>query len=313
MLEFTAIDFETANSYRGSPCSVGLVKVRDGVIEAAENWLMRPPEGVDHFDYDRFHVDLHHIGPEMVADKPRWCDVLPEIVDFIGADVVVAHNAHFDIGVIRDACAKDGIECPELRFLCTLTMGKNVFSLPSYRLPFVAEAAKVPLSDHHNALVDAKAVANIVISLARSANANDLADLAKKCHVSIGSASSEGYQGSNSTKSSKRTKSSSRHRVPPETNTDADPDGYFYNRVVVFTGKLQTMTRKVAQERVAEVGGIPKNDVTGKTNILVIADVNPASLRPGAVCSSKAQNAIDRHKKGQDIEFMDEADFLQLL
>jgi DNA polymerase III epsilon subunit-like protein len=31
-LDFTAIDFETANSYRGSPCSVGLVKVRDGQI-----------------------------------------------------------------------------------------------------------------------------------------------------------------------------------------------------------------------------------------------------------------------------------------
>lgn len=50
MLNYTAIDFETANSYRGSPCAVGLVRVRDGVSVAERRWLMRPPEEVDYFD-----------------------------------------------------------------------------------------------------------------------------------------------------------------------------------------------------------------------------------------------------------------------
>src|SRR4051794_24885232 len=115
MLDYTAIDFETANSYRGSPCSVGLVRVRNGVAVAEKHWLMRPPEGADWFA--PWNVEIHGITPDMVATAPRWKDVLPNIVDFIGDDVVVAHNAGFDISVIRYACAVDNIEWPEMRFL----------------------------------------------------------------------------------------------------------------------------------------------------------------------------------------------------
>ena len=59
-LDFTAIDFETANSYRGSPCSVGMVKVRDGRIvdesmvitgkaakASVSQTLMQRPSGFD--------------------------------------------------------------------------------------------------------------------------------------------------------------------------------------------------------------------------------------------------------------------------
>jgi Exonuclease len=107
MLNYVAIDFETANSYRGSPCAVGLVRVRNGVPVAERRWLMRPPEEVDHFD--SFNIWIHGITEDMVASEPRWKHFLPFIVDFIGDDVVVAHNAGFDIGVIRYACAVDNM------------------------------------------------------------------------------------------------------------------------------------------------------------------------------------------------------------
>ena len=139
MLNFVAIDFETANSYRGSPCAVGLVRVRNGVPVAERRWLMRPPEEVDHFDW------IQHYG--FTASPRTWWrtnlagnNVLPKIVDFIGDDVVVAHNAGFDIGVIRYACAVDNIEWPAMRFLCTMVLARRALSLPSYRLPFVLDA-----------------------------------------------------------------------------------------------------------------------------------------------------------------------------
>ena len=52
---------------------------------------------------------------------------------------MVAHNAGFDIGVIRYACAVDNIEWPEMRFLCTLVMSRRALALPTYRLPYVAD------------------------------------------------------------------------------------------------------------------------------------------------------------------------------
>src|SRR6266852_2892630 len=69
-LDFTAIDFETANSYRGSPCSVGLVKVRDGQIADESFTLIHPPARFDHFD--GFNTWLHGINAEMVAGARSW-------------------------------------------------------------------------------------------------------------------------------------------------------------------------------------------------------------------------------------------------
>ena len=59
-LDFTAIDFETANGFRGSPCAVGLTKVRGGVVVEEASWLMRPPQNHDRFDHH--NVRIHGSG-----------------------------------------------------------------------------------------------------------------------------------------------------------------------------------------------------------------------------------------------------------
>ena len=181
MLDYVAIDFETANAYRGSPCAIGLVRVRGGVPVAEHRWLMRPPEEVDYFD--AFNTMIHGITEEMVADSPRWRDALPWVLDFIGDDVVVAHNAGFDIGVIRYACAVDNIEWPELRFLCTMVLARRALSLPSYRLPFVADVFGGSCDNHHDPLADARAVVDIVSGLAAKYDAHDLDGLADAVEV----------------------------------------------------------------------------------------------------------------------------------
>ncbi len=113
-----------------------------------------------------------------MADAARWKDVLPAIVGFVGDDVAVAHNAGFDIGVIRYACALDNIEWPELRFLCTLVMARRAMALPTYRLPFLAETMGIAFDDHHDALADATAVVDVVARLAEKQHATDLLGLA---------------------------------------------------------------------------------------------------------------------------------------
>ncbi|MDR1999358.1 MAG: 3'-5' exonuclease [Frankiaceae bacterium] len=194
MLNFTAIDFETANSHRGSPCSVGLVRVRDGQPVDQQHWLIHPPESVDWFD--RWNVAIHGITAAMVADAPRWKDVMPRIVNYIGDDVVVAHNAAFDTGVIRDACTADHTEWPALRFLCTLVAARRALSLPAYRLPDVTEYLGFAIENHHNALADARAVVHIVNGLAAKHGAGDLDELAASIGVRVGQMSGGVYQGS---------------------------------------------------------------------------------------------------------------------
>jgi DNA polymerase III epsilon subunit-like protein len=305
MLDFTAIDFETANSYRGSPCAVGLIRYRNGQPVDERRWLIRPPEQVDYFD--PFNTALHGINAETVKDAPRWNLVLPAIVDYIGDDIVVAHNAGFDIGVIRYACAVDNIDWPEMQFLCTLVLARRAKRLPSYRLPFVTDACGFEMTDHHDPLADARAVGGIVSALAREGGVSDLPALAAAHHICIGHMSSGIYKGSVSTLSG------AGRLVRPDLNPDADPDGYLYGRVVVFTGGLMSMTRQIAWEECARAGAVPDKTPTKRTNVLVVGDINPAVLRPGSNITGKARRAFELQDKGQDIEVMTEDDFLRCL
>lgn len=306
MLDYVALDFETANAYRGSPCAVGLVRVRNGIPIAERHWLIRPPQGVDHFD--AFNTVVHGISARTVANAPRWRDVLPAIVEFIGDDVVVAHNAGFDIGVIRYACAVDNIEWPELRFLCTLVLARKALSLPSYSLPFVVDALGATFIDHHDALSDARAVTDVVSGLAAANNCRDLNELARTIGVGIGHMRAGIYRGSVVTSSGVGSQ-----LVRTELNRDADPDGYLHGRVVVFTGTLFSMTRQVAWDECSRVGATAEKETTKRTNVLVIGDVNPAVLRPGSNLTDKARRAFELQDRGQDIEVMTEDDFLRCL
>ena len=121
-LSFCAIDFETANTFRGSPCAVGLVKVVDGQVVDTRRWLMRPPEGYDEFD--AFNIMLHGITPEMVRGEPRFAERLPEILAFADGLPFVAHNAAFDMGVIRDACDASDSPGPTASYACTLVFSR---------------------------------------------------------------------------------------------------------------------------------------------------------------------------------------------
>jgi DNA polymerase III epsilon subunit-like protein len=307
MLDFTAIDFETANSYRGSPCAVGLVHVRDGVAVAEHHCLIRPPESVQHFD--GWNTAIHGITEKMVADQPRWKEILPGIIDFIGDDMVVAHNAGFDTGVIRYACAVDNIEWPELRFLCTMVLSRRTLSLPTYRLPFVIEYLGGSINDHHNPLADAHAVVDVVCGLAATKRVTGgLDELAGSAGVRIGLMSCGIYKGCVAI-----SPSASSRLAQPGLNPDADPDGYLYGRVVVFTGALTSMTRQAAWDECARIGVIADLNTTKRTSVLVVGEISPAVLRPGSMVTGKTRKAFQLQDQGQEIEVMTEDDFLRCL
>lgn len=162
-LDFTALDFETANGFRGSACSVGVVRVRDGRPVERAYWLMRPPAGFDRFDPR--NVRIHGITADQVAGAPRFGEVFADLAGFIGDDPVVAHNAGFDIGVIESALEVSGMDIPQLDYACSLTMARRTYDLPSYALPVAAREAGYELRHHHDALADAEACARIMIDV----------------------------------------------------------------------------------------------------------------------------------------------------
>ncbi|NRD08130.1 exonuclease domain-containing protein [Rathayibacter agropyri] len=182
-IDFTAIDFETANSHGASACSVGLVKVRDGRVVDRAGWLIRPPLGFD--DFLEWNTRIHGIRKHDVHAAASWADQFADLVAFAGDDVFVAHNAGFDMGVIRAACAATALDHPEYDYLCSLQLARKTYELESYRLPAVAMAAGFEEFRHHDASADAEACAAIVVHAAQRHGASSLAELGELAGVAV--------------------------------------------------------------------------------------------------------------------------------
>lgn len=308
MMDFVALDFETANSFRGSPCEVALVRVRNGVvIETYDSFLHQD-------SFDAFNMALHGITPSLVEKAPEFKSVWPTIRSFIGDDPVVAHYAAFDTGVMRDSLGLGAFESP-ITYFCSVVLSRQLLDLPSYRLPWVADALGVEFKETHRSLADAMAVAEIVLKLLRQSKFSSLSELSKSLNIRPGTITSQGWKGSvHQSQSVGRLTVTQRAEILrsiPPSELYEDPD--FAGKDVVFTGALGSMTRQEAQLRVLKAGGIPKTSVTKKTNLLVFGQQEAYALRPGATYSNKMGKAIELIELGADLEVVDEETFLQMI
>lgn len=159
MVSFAAIDFETADYQRDSACSVGLVVVRSGRISKRFHSLIRPPR-------KRFvpeFIDLHGISWDMVREAKTFAELWPEFSPImLGVDFVAAHNASFDISVLKACCEAADITPPSLKVCCTVQVGRKLWKQPKNRLPDLCQHLGIPFTNHHDALADAEACARIV-------------------------------------------------------------------------------------------------------------------------------------------------------
>ncbi|MEY3029377.1 MAG: hypothetical protein RL198_774 [Actinomycetota bacterium] len=174
-LDFTAIDFETANGSPASPCAVGLVKVRGGEIVEQLGLKFRPPATHDWFASG--NVRVHGIRSEDLEHAPRWDDVVAEVLLFIEADVIVAHNAEFDIGVLEASCSIADFDLPDLSYACSLQLARKTYNLDSYGLSSVAFAVGHEDFQHHDALADAEACARVVMHMAKRHDVESMPEL----------------------------------------------------------------------------------------------------------------------------------------
>lgn len=296
---WVAIDFETANERRGSPCAVGLAAVEGGRVVGTFTTYIQPPPAVSWFS--PACVAIHGITPDMVAGAPGWAEALELVLAFAGGRPLVAHNAAFDLGVIRDACDEVGLPWPELRYACTLAVARRTWALASYSLPWVVEAAGAALHRHHEALADAVAAAQVMAAAIERHQAAGLADLLDRLGLAFGRVAPGFWQGC-----------TARGAALPAADPGADPASPLYGRTVCVTGRLASMPQQVAWRRVAAAGGQPVPDVTRDTDILVVGQPG-GRLPPGAARSAKLRRAERLRAAGWPIEVISEAEFLERL
>jgi DNA polymerase-3 subunit epsilon len=158
MLNFAAIDFETANQNRSSVCSVGLVIVEGGNIVDKYYHLIRPRPNY----YCDWATEIHGLSDQDTRDMPEFPQVWSEVERKIAGLQLVAHYSSFDESCLRAAHELFGIKYPEPVFHCTCRAAKNAFpELPNHQLHTVAAHVNFDFNNHHHALADAEACAEI--------------------------------------------------------------------------------------------------------------------------------------------------------
>ncbi|WP_395402217.1 hypothetical protein ACHMXB_01630 [Arthrobacter sp. UC242_113] len=183
-ISFTAIDFETANSHRGSACAVGLVKVRDGRIVDTASWLIKPPPGID--DFDPINVELHGIAEPDVQNAADWEMSLEGILQFVSEDPLVAFDAGYDASVMRTATEHQHLDLPAKDFYCALHLAQDHLALPRHRLSDVLAALELPPLERDEPRAHALACAQIVLAIAARRGFTTLAEVWEGPTTAIG-------------------------------------------------------------------------------------------------------------------------------
>jgi DNA polymerase-3 subunit epsilon len=122
----------------------------------------------------------------MVQDAPDYSEVIDQMLEFINEDLLVAHNATFDMGVLVASAKAINRELPKLRYGCSLKIARKTYNLESYRLNAVAYAVGHEEFEHHNALADSDACARIIIHAAGRHGVDDLPALLETTKVQLG-------------------------------------------------------------------------------------------------------------------------------
>ena len=163
-LNFTAIDFETANEGRASACAVGVVRVRGGQIVEEFQTLLRPRV----LRMDWRNQQVHGIAEADLHHAPSLADAWPQLLPYLHRQPVVAHNSSFDVSVLEYTCRDFGLPIPAFHALCSVKMAKVCWpQLERHKLNYVAEYFGIALN-HHDALSDARACAQITVRALQS-------------------------------------------------------------------------------------------------------------------------------------------------
>jgi DNA polymerase-3 subunit epsilon len=159
---WVAIDFETATREATSACALGMAIVRDGRVTERHSWLIQPPFN----EYEFRNTSIHGLGPEDTELAPDFREVWFEVQPLMAQGPLLAHNASFDIRVLRALIASYELPAKAYDYVCTVSLARKAFPrLHKHTLDTVCDHCGITLV-HHDAASDAEACANVALECA---------------------------------------------------------------------------------------------------------------------------------------------------
>lgn len=265
-MDFIAIEIETANQWRDSMCSIGLVKVVDNKIIDSLFTYLNPNQ-----PFDEYHTAQHGISDDMVRFSPTFETFYPILNNWITNQTVIAFYRNFDQSVIEEACTSINKLAPYCFYGDILSFSKqNMKPLQFYTLQSIASQFKISLDRER-----AEIIAELVLSFEQNFHNFTLSQLTN--HQSQVSIQTSSFSSS----------------------TD------FQGKTIVFTGGLEGLTRSMASKKIRSYGGIFSNTVTKQTDMLIVSNSSWQKAQLGQK-SSKLQKAEKLQVSGFNIEIIPE-------
>lgn len=307
--DYTIIDIETTglDPVYNEIIEISALKIRNNEIVDKYDTLVKPRQAFlvddDAIDFcvedgekvqyiDEFISELTGITNAMLGKAPDISEVLPSFNEFIGKDILIGHNINFDINFLYDNYI-GYLQTPLTNnFIDTLRIARKVLpELEHHRLDDLIEYFYKETRNEHRALNDCILTNKIY---------NELSKIVLSKYDDI-----DNFKQQFIRKQKKAKDITSQ-------NTEFDIDHPLYQKVCVFTGTLEKMSRKDAMQIVVNLGGICGDNVTAQTNYLILGNNDYCkNIKDGK--SNKQKKAEKLKMSGQDIEIISENIFYDMI
>lgn len=302
--DFVAIDFETANSYYDSACSIGIAAVVGGKVVDHFYSLINP-----NCQFSPDNISVHGITESDIHGAPTASELVSDFSQFISPHwPIVAHNAFFDLSVLRNSFQIDeaGIWYVDTMNLC------RPFVNGSLSLVNCANHFGIFVHNHHNALDDAINCALVAQSVVDAYQCETIMELLAKCPDIKRSWMVDLKQSSKMVVHRKRTYPSVPKPSEITPTECVDLNHPLCGKTLVFTGEL-SISRGDAMQLAVNAGAIIKTSVSRKVDYLVVGKQDISLVGEDGL-SSKEEKAYDLNRQGKaNIVFLNEDDFLHLI
>lgn len=284
--DYVVLDIETTglDTRYDEIIELAAMRIRAGKQQDVFQSLIKPRHEIDDFI-----SELTGITNEMVENAPKIHDALPNFLEFIGNDIVVGHNVHFDINFIYDNTLRTMDKPFSNDFIDTMRLARKVFpNMPNHKLTTLAKQLNLSATPTHRALNDCNTTLDLyctILEQLQKDNVN-IEELFKKKYTLASSIVA--------------------------TKTDFDESHPLFGKHCVFTGALEKMLRNDAMQLVVDLGGNCSSNVNKKTNYLILGNHDYCSnIKDGK--SNKIKKAEELILKGQDLEIISENVFYDLI
>lgn len=318
-MDFITLNIKIANEQTQDLCAIEIVEVQSKRIILQKNWLIKPTQlFISPFCAKKYQLKLAEL-----MDAPALPEIWNEVLSYIQGKIIFCHKAIGIIPILLKALDYYHLTYPNCKLGCTLMMSKRLY--PHINHHQLSQLASILNLRQVIALepksCEAAQTAQLLLCIAYTLGYFSLHDLLQSLDLNLGRIDAYSHPSLILPTYDKNRLIPSLSSEPPQpqlihsslsTSHHDQPPYDFQNKVVVFTGPLESMPRVDAVKKLHALGATHSGSVTNKTQVVLTNVKNPEQL-PLDTLTSKLRRALLLKAQGQIIDIVDEETFLYAL